>query len=103
MVTLFLQDHGTKAFSLPPSAVVSAAQADIALAAAKAESDEAIKNRQYAFHREHVRRAKDAADLLKRALADLPRGVGSSKPNTRMLYSSPKLLRAALEFASRSG
>lgn len=50
----------------------------------------------YAFHRDHVRKAESAFDLIKIALEDIERGKNSGKRMTRALYNSQELLREAL-------
>jgi hypothetical protein len=49
----------------------------------------------YAFHRNHVRSAKDPADLIARAARDPDLGKCSAKKNTAMLYGDAELLAAA--------
>lgn len=90
-----LHEIGTKAFRLRPGSIVSAAQADLRLRARKSEQ-EAEPSAPYAFHRNHVRKALTARDLISLALADRDRGVGSSKLNTRRIYEDEELLRDAL-------
>lgn len=55
---------------------------------------------EYAFHRDHVRRARDAEELLALALKDRDRGTGCGKRWTRIIYADEDLLWAALSIAS---
>lgn len=92
-----LAEHGTKAFALPPSAVIYAAREDLA------RRDKAQHNafkKGYLFAWDHVRRAKNVRDLIERAIAEPSAGSGSADLNTRMIYRDLDLLRAALEKAS---
>lgn len=50
----------------------------------------------YAFHREHVRRAKTIEQLLVIALMQPAAGLRSKKRNTKMLYGDGALLVQAL-------
>lgn len=98
--------------SLKPGSVVQAAETDLLRCMRNSERAREPSSwdggfEPYAFHRRHVNRAmkpghsSTAAELLTLALADTMRGadgVGrdSVKPNTRMLYRDPDLLRAAI-------
>lgn len=91
----FMQKHGTRAFVLPPSAIVRTAENDLKVRTRK-EKFECKPGVHYAFAGYHVRNAKDTADLLKRALSDRERGLKSGKLNTRLIYGDDELLRLAL-------
>jgi len=95
---VMLLDHGTKAFDLPPSAIVATAAADLRLRQRKAEDDE-LHAAPYAFHRAHVRKAATPAELIELALKQPSKGAESAKINTRRIYSDEELLRAALAAA----
>jgi hypothetical protein len=92
-----LAEHGTKLMELKPSSVLQTAVADLARRGRNAERGEAMEGgyEQYAFHRRHVRRARDPGDLLRRAAEEPGLGQASAKYTTRLLYSDPTLLRAA--------
>lgn len=96
--TELLHDHGTRIAQLPPSAIVTTAANDLTLLRKKKEllADPA---EHYAFVAKHVRKAVSPADLIQRAINDLDRGTKSGKLNTRILYGSPEVLRAALDHA----
>ena len=49
----------------------------------------------YAFHREDVRAASDAADLIARAITNRARGMTSGKRETVLLYADGAALEAA--------
>lgn len=94
-----LLTYGTRAFRLKPNSILQAARQDLLTKARKAQdSEEWVKP--YAFCRKHVKKAKSVPDLLKAAMADLDRGLASSKYNTRLIYSDPDLLREAYEIAA---
>lgn len=89
-----LLTHGTRAFDLPPGAVISAAEIDL-----KHRQESKTEGRplyRYNFHRKHVRKARDAADLIARAYDDLDLGAKSSKRATRLIYER-RTLKAALD------
>jgi rhodanese-related sulfurtransferase len=93
-----LQRHGTVAFKLKPGSIVTAAEQDLRIRQnKKADIDE--PGRPYAFVCAHVRKAKNAAELIELALAHPEKGVDSGKYNTRLIYGDPDLLRAALSLA----
>jgi hypothetical protein len=98
-----LDHHGTKLSALQPGSVVYAARADLRRYVYKLEHKDADQRAPYAFHRLHVRAADTAADLIRLAIADRPRGVSSGKRNTRTIYSDEALLRGALELALAHG
>lgn len=98
--------------SLKPGSVVHAAETDLLRCMRNNERarDPGAQDggfEPYAFHRRHVARvmkpghSSTAAELLTLALADAMRGADSVgresvKPNTRMLYRDPELLREAI-------
>jgi len=100
-----LADHGTQIVKLTPGSVLGAARADMKRKIANAEIGKqpfgysGYGYEHYAFHRRHVRRAVDAADLLARASNEPEAGLTSKKYNTRLLYSDVQLIRAAIELA----
>lgn len=53
--------------------------------------------REYAFHRDHVRKAKSPRDLVQIAAKDLVRGQSSGKKWTRVLYTALERLKVAAE------
>jgi len=53
--------------------------------------------RHYHFHRDHVRKAATANDILRAAIEDPARGRESGKKLTRLLYSDVEKLKAALQ------
>lgn len=97
----FLEKHGTKAFRLPPSAILSAAKSDLALRKRKV-MDKCEPGLQYAFIARHVRKAECPADLLEWALKERDRGLSSSKINTRLIYGDEDLLHQALARAKEA-
>jgi hypothetical protein len=89
--------------SLKPQNIIQAAEADLAR---KRRNAERAKNHdheyeQYAFHRAHVRRARDARELIRLALMDPWVADDSAKVNTVLIYSDARLLVAALLCADR--
>lgn len=90
-----LHRHGTRLVSLKPQNVVQAAEADLRLRARKS-ADEAAAVEPYAFHRDHVRLAKNARHLIALAAGAPALGVASGKYATRLIYESAALLRDAL-------
>jgi len=103
--------HGTKLMELKPSSILAAAEKDLQrrvdnLQLCKVSVDNSgypFQFQRFAFLAPHVRAAKSAADLLRRALRDAEdggRGILSHKRMTRLIYGQPDLLRAALELAN---
>lgn len=93
-----LAEHGTELVKLKPSSVVQAAQADMRRRernAVEAQTD-TPSYEQFAFHRDHVRKAVDPQDLLIRALMEPGRGLASAKYNTRLIYGDAGVLLAAI-------
>lgn len=90
-----LDRHGTRAFVLKPSAVVAAVEADLVLRERKRKRrGQHPAGGTYVFHRDHVRRASCALDLVDRAIRDRYAGVGSGKRITRLVYGDEELLAA---------
>lgn len=94
-MTPFLEKHGTKAFRLPPSAIVGAAKNDLRRRAMKKNGEEAPTS-SYAFRAADVRASKTPSDLIAAAIKNHERGVASGKLNTRLIYGDVELLREAL-------
>lgn len=88
---------------LKPQNIIQAAEADMKRAMRNAEQvaiskEHAVHYEQYAFHRDHVRRAFDRPlDLMVLALMDPM--VKTAKHNTRMIYGNAQLLVAAIRAA----
>lgn len=104
-----LEDHGTTAFMLKPSSIVGAAIEDVRRFFRNKERGELgyAEYEQYAFAREHVRRACSkgigAKDLIALAIDEPGIGRLSGKRSTRLIYSDTELLKRALdEFASHT-
>lgn len=87
---------------LKPQNIVQAAEAD--LRRRKHNTMEAQLDspayEPYAFHRAHVRRARDVKALLTLAIMCPAPGRTSDKHNTRMIYGDTALLVAALRSLS---
>lgn len=109
-----LREHGTKLFDLKPSMIVHGAQYDLRLKKLKHEylpveptlvpietAPQPIIQRMqmYLFHRKHVMKAKDAAQLIGLAIDDREIGRHSAKYHTRLIYEDDALLRVALAMA----
>lgn len=93
-----MAEHGTLLMVLKPSSIVSTAEADLSRRKRNAETD-AGTYEHYAFHRKHVKKAADAAELISLAAAEPGVGLSSAKYNTRLIYSDTDLLLAARELA----
>lgn len=91
-----LDAHATAAAQFKPDAVWRMAMYDLERRAGNATAV-ITKMRVYHFHRDHVRKAKSANDILRAAIAELEKGRQSSKKLTRLLYADPDALRAALK------
>lgn len=87
-----LVDHGTPAFTLPPTAVVTAAERDLAKAKSKRVG-------QSLFVKGHLTAAKTVPALLRFAIDHRTDGTASPEANTKTVYGTPGLLEAALELA----
>lgn len=96
---VMLHEHGTKAFDLPPSAIVATAASDLRLRERKSE-DDSLATQPYAFHRAHVRKATTPAELIALALKEPGKAETSNKLNTKRIYGDAALLAAALEVAT---
>jgi predicted metallo-beta-lactamase superfamily hydrolase len=90
-----LENHGTKLIDLKPSSLWAAAEADLERKKHNAEADIATV-KHYAFHRDHVKKAVTPNDIIRAALKEPGKGLYSSKYATRIIYSDPEILRAAL-------
>ena len=102
MVTAVLEKHGTKLCAIKPSAIVGAAEADLALRERKIRRRSA-ENIPYVFHRRHVQAASCALDLIDRAIRDRYSGVYCGKRITRIVYGDEELLRAVRALLSPIG
>jgi hypothetical protein len=89
-----LFEHGTKLVELKPTSIIYAARCDLL---AKDKNDSKIP---YAFHKQHVGKAKNVRQLLELALKDRKRGVKSREYNTRLIYRNEELLQRALKIES---
>lgn len=91
-----LEQHGTTLMQFKPEAIWRMAMADFDRRAGNANAD-VTEMKHYNFHRDHVRKATTANDILRAAIADLERGRGSGKKITRLLYGDAEQLRKALQ------
>lgn len=82
--------------SLLPQNVLQAAEADLMRRIRNKASARQGTFELYAFHREHVRKARTIRQLLVTALMQPRLGLRSKKRNTKLLYSDGALLVAAL-------
>lgn len=82
--------------SLLPQNVLQAAEADLMRRIRNKANAQRGTFEVYAFHREHVRRAKTIEQLLVAALMQPAAGLRSKKRNTKLLYGDSALLVAAL-------
>lgn len=109
-----LRCYGSQLIELNPAMIVQGAQHDLKLKQLKAQfvPFEATllpvdqhrmrliaPTHQYLFHRKHVARARDAEQLIARAVDDREIGCASAKYHTRLIYQDRELLRAALALA----
>jgi hypothetical protein len=99
--SLLLHEHGTRVFVLTPGAIIGAARQDLKIKWRKAIK-ECERGRAYAFHRDHVARARCVAELLRLALDNGMRGALSGKRNTRAIYRAAESLTAALRMIGQS-
>lgn len=86
---------------LKPQNLIQAAEADLKRSLRNAEIAMMAKHQggtghyeQFAFHRDHVRRADTARDLL--VLALMNPNIKTAKPNTKMIYRDGMLLFQAV-------
>lgn len=91
-----LEQHGTTIVAFKPEAIWRMAMADLDRRTFN-RSNGFPQIKHYHFHRDHVRGAETANDILRAALADIERGRQSDKPQTRLLYADEDLLRRALQ------
>src|SRR5882762_178153 len=82
--------------SLLPQTVLQAAEADLMRRIRNRAYARLNKFELYAFHREHVRKAKTIRHLLVIALMQPQPGLHSKKRDTKLLYGDGALLVAAL-------
>lgn len=55
---------------------------------------------EYAFHRGHVRKARDPVELMRLALMDPMAAMKTAKENTKLIYGNAGLLLDAVRLAS---
>jgi hypothetical protein len=91
-----LEEHGTDLMVLRPSSIWSAAVEDLKRREHNTKA-ELAELKHYAFHRDHVRKAETANDVIRNAIAGIEKGRLSGKYNTRLLYRDPELLKQALQ------
>lgn len=90
-----LEQHGTTLMQFKPEAIWRMAMADFDRRSGNLTADIASM-KHYNFHRDHVRKANTANDILRAAIEDPAKGRESGKKVTRMLYGDVEQLRAAL-------
>lgn len=83
---------------LKPVNIIQAAERDIGKSSRNA-GHKGGSYEAYAFHREHVRKAFSALELIELAASDHIRGACSGKKWTRIVYSNPELLKEAAALA----
>ena len=108
---MMLLRRGTKAFDLPPSALVATAERDLRRRARNKEIRRARERHRpwaleatierYAFLAAHLNGCNTAADVLEKALDDIERGAESSIWARALLYQDEEKLEAALALAQR--
>lgn len=83
---------------LKPRNIIQAAEADLRRAHKNQERAEHNDHHyeQYAFHRQHVRKSRDACELIRLALMNPTVADNTTKKNTRMIYGNARLLIEAL-------
>ena len=91
-----LEQHGTKLMEFKPDAIWRLAMEDLRRRHINATA-EVVEMHHYHFHRDHVRGAESANDVLRAAIANPGKGRDSGKKVTRMLYSDVERLKAALQ------
>jgi hypothetical protein len=90
-----LEAHGTGGLPFGTDAIWRMAMKDWEFRSGNASAS--IRNmRHYHFHRDHVRKAGSANDILRAAIAEPTKGRESGKKLTRRLYVDVELLKAAL-------
>jgi hypothetical protein len=85
--------------SLKPQNLIQAAQADLKRLARNKDRYDGDPVERFAFHRNHVRRAKSAGHLIVMALMDPAIARDSAKFNTRLIYGDAGLLAQAARMA----
>jgi len=90
-----LEQHGTTLMQFKPEAIWRMAMADFDRRSGNLTADIASM-KHYNFHRDHVRKANTANDILRAAIEDPAKGRESGKKVTRMLYGDVEQLKAAL-------
>lgn len=95
MVKPHLEQHGTTLMQFKPEAIWRMAMSDWDRRAGNQGADVA-RMKHYNFHRDHVRKANTANDILRAAIEDPAIGRESGKKITRLLYSDVEQLKAAL-------
>jgi plasmid stabilization system protein ParE len=90
-----LEQHGTTLMQFKPEAIWNMAMTDLRRRTGNATAD-VSEMHHYHFHRDHVRKAKTANDILRAAIEDIGKGRESGKKVTRLLYADEDLLRKAL-------
>ena len=91
-----LETNGTGGLPFKPDAIWRMAMRDFEARAGNATAVVG-KMRHYHFHRDHVRKAATANDILRAAIEDPERGRESGKKLTRLLYADVEKLKAALQ------
>jgi hypothetical protein len=91
-----LEQHGTGGVPFKPDAIWRMAMRDLE---ARQGNKTAVvgKMRHYHFHRDHIRHADTANDILRAAIAEIEKGRESGKKLTRLLYADPEILKAAMQ------
>lgn len=91
-----LETNGTVGLPFKPDAIWRMAMRDFEW---RSGNSTAVvgKMKHYHFHRDHVRKANTANDILRAAIGDPGKGRESGKKLTRMLYSDVEKLKAALQ------
>jgi len=91
-----LEQLGTALMQFRPEAVWNMAMTDLRKRHPNSIADVTAMHH-YHFHRDHVRKAASANDILRAAIADPGKGRESGKKITRLLYADVEQLKAALQ------
>jgi hypothetical protein len=91
-----LEQHGTARAQFKPEAIWRMALSDVNRRTGNRTAD-VSEMKHYHFHRDHVRKATTANDVLRAAIEEIEKGRESGKKLTRLLYADPDLLKAALQ------
>jgi len=91
-----LEQHGTTLMRFKPEAIWKMAMEDLRKRHPNTTAD-VTEMHHYHFHRDHVRKAKSANDILRAAIKNPGKGVESGKKITRLLYADIEQLKAALQ------